>query len=85
MKVQRQVDCVTSSMLQNCSLQNLTQLLISVTPYVVGFVKLKEFVMIPVYGVGGNGAISLTKCKKKVYGDMHQIVKLNCYHYVLLF
>jgi hypothetical protein len=32
----------------------------------VGFVKIKEFVMIPVDGVSGNGAISPTKSGKLI-------------------
>lgn len=70
MKVQRQVDCVTPFMLQNCSLWNLTQILISVMLYAIGFVKLKEVVMIPVDGVGGNGAISPLSVNKIEYMEI---------------
>lgn len=38
--------------------------IISVILCAVGFVKMNEFVMIPVDGVGGNGAISPTKSKR---------------------
>jgi hypothetical protein len=70
MKVQRQVACVTSFMLQNCSPWNLTQLLICVMLYTIVFFKLKEFVMIPVDGVGGNGAISPISLNKTEYMEI---------------